>query len=138
MMGAFLVPIVSSNQRGLTHSLTCEQEVESPFTLVVVEDQEPTILTSQFFTSTEETALCGGLELNARARSKGEDRIEMILPISNRSEYDWQGSVKLRIGKTSVPVRVGEIAAGETEEATVTLPDLEGQTTVDGALLIGP
>jgi hypothetical protein len=139
MMGAFLVPIMSSNQRGLTHPLTCEQETESPFTLLVEEGQDPTILTSQFFTSEEETLLCGALDLNLRARSKGENRIEMILPIRNESDYAWHGSVKLRIGKTSVPIRVGEIAAGDSEVASVTLPNLpRGQTTVDGSLLIGP
>lgn len=139
MMGAFLIPIAASNLRGLTHVLTCEEEAETPFTLLVEEGREPTILTSQFFTAEDETTLCGGLELNLRARSRGEDRIEMILPIRNTSEFPWQGSVKLRIGDTSVPVRVGEIASGETERATVTLPGLaRGQTTVDGSLLIGP
>lgn len=138
MMGAFLIPIAASNLRGLTHVLTCEEETESPFTLLVEKGQEPTILTSQFFTAEEETTLCGGLELNPQARSKGEDRIEMILPIRNTSEFPWHGSVKLRIGDTTVPVRVGEIAAGETERAIVTLPGLRGQTTVDGSLLIGP
>jgi hypothetical protein len=139
MMGAFLIPIASSNLRGLTHVLTCQQEAETPFTLLVEEGQEPTILTSQFFTADEETTLCGGLELNPRARSKGENRIEMVLPIENTSRFPWHGSVKLRIGKTSVPVRVGEIGAGDTEQATVTLPGLaRGQTTVDGSLLIGP
>ena len=139
MMGAFLIPIASSNLRGLTHVLTCEEEAESPFTLLVEEGGEPTILTSQFFTVGEETTLCGGLELNPEARSRGRDRIEVILPIHNTSSYPWQGSVKLRIGDTSVPIRVGKIAAGETEQTSVTLPDLPaGQTTVDGSLLIGP
>ena len=144
MLGAFLIPIASSNLRGLTHVLTCEQETESPFTLLVEEGQPPTILTSQFFTADEETTLCssddgGGLELNPRARAAGNDQIEMVLPIHNSSDYPWEGSVKLVIGGTSVPVRVGEIASGETEEATVTLPNLDqGQTVVDGSLLIGP
>ena len=144
MLGAFLIPIASSNMRGLGHQLTCEQETESPFTLLIEEGQEPTIMTSQFFTTEDSTTLCanddgGGLELNPRARSRGNDRIEMVLPIKNTSEYPWEGSVKLVIGDTPVPVRVGEIAAGETEEAVVTLPNLgDGQTVVDGSLLIGP
>jgi hypothetical protein len=139
MLGAFLIPIAGSNLRGLTHVLTCQQEAKSPFTLLVEEGQEPTILTALGrFERGEETALCGGLELNPQARSKGENEIEMILPIKNTSEYPWQGSVKLRIGDTSIPVRVGEIGAGETESATVTIPDLQGQTVVDGSLLIGP
>ena len=139
MLGAFLIPIAGSNLRGITHVLTCQAETESPFTLLIEEGQEPTILTSQFFTAEEETALCGGLELNPRARSKGEDKIEMILPIRNTSEFEWQGSVKLKIGDVSYPVRVGAIEAGKTEEASVTLRDLDrGATTVDGSLLIGP
>jgi hypothetical protein len=138
MMGAFLVPILSSNQRGLTHLTTCQEEAESPFTLVVEEGREPTILTSQFFTAEDATAICG-LEFNIRARSRGQDRIEMILPIQNTTRFAWHGSVKLRIGKTSVPIRVGQIPAGKTEQATVTLPHLpRGQTMVDGSLLIGP
>jgi hypothetical protein len=144
MLGAFLIPIASSNMRGLGQLLTCEEQTESPFTLLVEEGQDPTILTSQFFTAEDKTTLCasddgGGLELNPRARSRGDDRIELVLPIKNTSEYPWEGSVKLVIGGTPVPVRVGQIEAGTTEEAVVTLPNLDqGETVVDGSLLIGP
>ena len=140
MLGAFLIPIGMSSLRGLTHVLTCQEEAETPFTLLIETQGAPTLLTSQFIEKEDEPTLCGGLELNMGARAGEDDEIEMILPIHNASDFVWQGSVKLVIGDTAVPVPIGRISPGDTEEAIVDLPSLPSgrATEVNGSLLIGP
>lgn len=43
LIGVFLIPIMSSSLRGLTHVLTCEGSVETPFSVVVEEGTDPIV-----------------------------------------------------------------------------------------------
>ena len=139
MIGVLLIPIGMSSLRGLTHVLTCEDEAETPFTLNVPEDGPPAITSSVTFTRGEETNTCGGLVLNMRVGPGDRPgRIDVTLPITNESPFTWQGSVELRLGRTQVPVDIGEIASGATEEDTVTVRVDPGVHEVNGSLLIGP
>jgi hypothetical protein len=138
LIGAFLIPIGMSSLRGLTHVLTCKESAESPFTLITPEGMEPQLLSSTRITKDDEEFLCGGLTLNMGARSEGPGQVSMILPITNNSEYVWQGSVTLVVGDTSIPADIGEIPAGETRTDTLELELDPGTLEVNGSLLIGP
>ncbi len=143
LLGAFLIPIGMSSLRGLTHVLTCKQSAETPFTLITPEGLEPQLLSSTRITKEDDALLCaddegGGLSLNMGARSEGPGKVSMILPISNRSKFLWQGTVTLVVGGTSIPVDIGEIPAGETREDIVPLNLKPGSLEVSGSLLIGP
>lgn len=139
MLGVLLIPIGMSSLRGLTHVLTCEDEAETPFTLLVPEDGPPAITSSVTITREDEAGACGGLFLNMRVGPGDKpNRVNVTLPITNRSEHPWQGSVELRLGGTQVPVDIGEIAAGATEEDTVEVRVDPGLHEVNGSLLIGP
>jgi hypothetical protein len=138
MLGAFLIPIGMSSLRGLTHLLTCQEEAATPFTLVTPEGLEPQLLSSTRISSEDEQFLCGGLSLNMGARAEGPGKVTMVLPITNNSEYLWQGTVTLQLGDTSIPVDIGSIPAGETRSDTVELNLESGTLEVTGSLLIGP
>ena len=138
LLGAFLIPIGMSSLRGLTHVLTCKEAAETPFTLITPEGMEPQLLSSSRITADTEEFLCGGLSLNMGARSQGPGRVDMILPITNHSEYLWQGSVTLVVGETSIPADIGKIPAGETRTDTLELTLEPGELEVNGSLLIGP
>lgn len=138
LLGAFLIPIGMSSLRGLTHVLTCKEAAETPFTLITPEGMEPQLLSSSRITADTEEFLCGGLSLNMGARSKGPGRVDMILPITNHSEYLWQGTVTLVVGDTSIPADIGKIPAGETRTDTLELTLEPGELEVNGSLLIGP
>jgi hypothetical protein len=138
MLGAFLIPIGMSSLRGLTHVLTCDDEVTTPFTLVVPERGEPTVVSSTTIERGQEGGLCGGLFVNPEAEAEGPGRVAMTLPIQNRTEFPWQGTVKLVLGDITVPVGIGEIPAGETESDTVHLDLDPGSHEISGSLLIGP
>jgi hypothetical protein len=124
-----------SSLRGLTHVLTCDQDVRTPFT---VNTGDPSITSSARFTRGEPAGLCGGLRLNMRVGPTGPGKIKVTLPITNESKYDWKGSVELKLGGTAVPVNIGKIKAGKTAEDTVEVKVAHDVTEIQGSLLIGP
>lgn len=65
-------------------------------------------------------------------------RVALRLPITNRTDFDWHGTVRLRVGDTVIPVDIGEVRAGRTGVATLTIKVPKGQLEVNGSLLIGP
>jgi len=138
MLGAFLIPIGMSSLRGLTHVLTCDEAVTTPFTLIVPDEGDPTVVSSTIIERGQEAGLCGGLFVNPQARAEGSRRVAMTLPIENRTEFPWQGTVKLVLGNITIPVDIGEIAAGERESDTVHLDLDPGSHEISGSLLIGP
>lgn len=141
LMGAFLIPITVSGLRGLTHILTCQEKVETPFTMSVPENGPPTVLSSTRIERGQEEGLCGGLLLDLRAKGGARDTVEMIVLITNNTQDLWRGTVQLALqGQTSVklPVDIGTIPPGETAQDTVEISLGSGTTEIGGSLLIGP
>ena len=137
LLGAFLIPIGMSSLRGLTHVLTCREEAEQPFTVIVTEGQ-PEVLSSMRIGPGDTGELCGGLTLETQARSFGSNKIVLIFPITNNTEHLWRGTVTAQVGDTSLPVNVGEVPAGETRKGQVGLVLDKGTTEINGSLLLGP
>src|SRR5437764_10153454 len=46
----------------------------------------------------------------------------IILPIANGTKHEWQGSVKLKLGGTTVPVRIGSIPRSEEHTSELQSP----------------
>lgn len=138
LLGAFLIPILLSSLQGLTHVITCQEATNVPFTVELPPGGQPTISSSQVITRDSAKGLCGGLHLDMRVGQEGSNKVKIILPITNNTKYDWQGSVKLNLGGTAVPVRIGNIAAGETRQDTIHFKVDPGTHEINGALLIGP
>lgn len=138
LMGAFLIPIITSSLRGLTHVLTCAEQAEIPFTLITPASGDPVIVSSRSITRDEPVGVCGGLVLDMGVGPAGQGRVALRLPITNNTEFDWQGSVRLKLGDSVVPVDIGQIKAGETGVDTVRIRVPSGQIEVNGLLLIGP
>lgn len=138
LLGTFLIPIGMSSLRGLTHLLTCQDEAEIPFTLIVPEDGAPVIVSSNVIERDAPEGVCGGLVLDMGVGPSDPGRVQLRLPITNNTDYDWQGSVSLQLGDTAVPVDIGEIRAGETKSDTITVRVDPGELEVNGSLLIGP
>ena len=136
LLGSFLIPVFLSSLRGLTHVLTCEERVETPFTFQIVPGAEPILVSSGPLQSAR--TLCGGLSVDLLARSAGDNRIGIEVPIRNESRSPWHGTVLLKLGEISLPVDVGEVASGETESDTLIVDLDPGLHRVSGSLLIGP
>jgi hypothetical protein len=138
MIGALLIPVGMSTLGGLTHVLTCDQQTNTPLSLMVPNKGAPVLTTSTRISEGESTSLCGGLTLNMGARVRRTGDIALVLPISNESAFAWRGTVKLLLGKTPIPVNIGEIGAGETASDTISVRLGPGTHQVTGSLLIGP
>jgi hypothetical protein len=138
LLAAFLIPILLSSLQGLTHVLTCQEATNVPFTVQLPAHGQPTISSSAVITRDQANGLCGGLHLDLKVGQESNNKVKIILPIQNGTKHDWQGSVKLNLGGTTVPVRIGSIPAGATKEETIHFHVDPGTHEINGSLLIGP
>ena len=138
LLGAFLIPIFLSSLQGLTHVLTCQQKTDVPFTVELPPHGQPTISSSSVITRATAGGLCGGLHLDMRVGSEGPNKVKITLPIQNGTRYDWEGTVKLKLGGADVPVRIGRVPAGKTRQDDISFHVDPGTHEINGSLLIGP
>ena len=138
LIGVFLIPIMSSSLRGLTHVLTCEGSVETPFSVVVEEGFDPIVLSATQLVAGEETGLCGGIDVDFRAFATGSNQVSLTLVIVNETDDPWRGTIDLELDQVRVPVSIGLVSAGTEESETITLNLNEGESEITGSLLLGP
>jgi hypothetical protein len=138
LLAVFLIPVGMSSLRGLTHVLTCSEEAASTFTLINEDGQEPMLLSSTVIERDASPFLCGALTLDMAAASAGPGAVALTVPITNHGEDTWNGTVQLELGRTSIPLAIGRIPAGQTVEDQVTVRLAPGAQELSGALLIGP
>lgn len=150
LLATMLIPVGVSSLRGLTHILTCNETVATPFALVIEPEEEPTVISATTIERGEEEVaepskaaavsgrLCGGLSVDLAATTAGPGRVVMDVPITNHTEFPWQGTVLFRVGKTPIPIDIGRIEPGETGSDTVDFSLGPGDHEVSGTLLIGP
>jgi hypothetical protein len=137
-VGVFLVPLALSSLRGLTHILVCAEEAGTPFTLAVPNEGRQHLTSSARMARGHQEGICGGLSLDLAARDAGHGKVAVVVPITNGSNFGWQGTVKLELGSTSLPVRIGSIPPGHTRSDKLTLRLPPGTHELNGSLLIGP
>jgi hypothetical protein len=139
LLAAFLIPVGTSSLRGLTHVLTCRQKTEVPFTLIVPPDGPAVIVSSTTISRDTPEGVCGGLLLDVGVAPTSRPRhVALRLAITNRTDFDWQGTVSLQLGGTNIPVDIGEIRHGRTAVGNVLVRAPQGQTDLQGSMLIGP
>jgi len=139
LLGIFLIPVANSTLRGLTHVLTCEAAVDATLQIDNTVGDDSVLLSADTITADDEDGLCGGLSVDLQLASTTDDAADVVVEIVNDTDVDWQGSVELEFSGISVPVAIGDIAAGETATDTITL-SIEPDRTyeISGTLLIGP
>lgn len=138
LLGTFLIPIGTSSLRGLTHVLTCSEDTETPFTVVLKRNEAPAILSSASIDRGDDAGLCGGLILTTRVGIVSPGRIRITFPITNGTAFPWEGSMSLKFKGTTIPVSIGRVDPGETRAESVTVKIEPGTTEIGGSLLIGP
>jgi hypothetical protein len=144
LLGVLLIPIGTSNLRGLTHILTCQESAAAPFTIQVPEDGPPSIQSSATIErnpdgSVPDQSVCGGLTLDMSIGGDSEDTADVTLAIINGTEYGWRGSVQLQLDDIDIPIDIGEIDAGDTATEDFQLHlDSGNSYQIEGDLLIGP
>lgn len=137
LAGVLIIPIVQSSLRGFDHLLTCTEQVETPFQ-VIITDGLPIVTGSTTLEPGDPTVFCGGLGVEISVGPSTEADVRVFVDLDNTSDVDWFGTVDLSVGSTRVPVDLGKVSSGSsrTESIDVQLP--EGTTAFSGSLLIGP
>lgn len=158
LVGALLIPLVTSNTQGLSHLLFCRAEVAQPFAVApgaVDTGEETAQVTSSTAISRDDdlagssfegdaavTDFCDGVRAEVSAQPLSGDRVLLNVAIVNDSTVPWRGSIALAAqgsaGAADLTAAIGEVAPGERGEATLELRVPEGQTDIDGTLLLGP
>lgn len=137
LFGVFLLPIVLSSMRGLTHVVSCQQGISKPFEVTFDSLGEP-LLTGSSVVEAADDPVCQMLQSDISMRAAGPSRIEVTIPVKNEGHDPWQGTVSLMVGEVEIPVRIGLIPPGETRAETLVLNLPNGVTGFTGELLIGP
>lgn len=138
VFGSFLIPVGFSSLRGLTHTVTCEEQSATPFSVQTLEANPATITTSKVFDRGEPVTLCEGLVLDMGVTPVSEDSVDVALKVTNTSQKNWKGSVSLKVGSSRVPVDIGLLRPQQTREETLSLSAAGGPRTIEGTLFVGP
>ncbi|MDF1597454.1 MAG: hypothetical protein P1T08_15355 [Acidimicrobiia bacterium] len=138
LVGVFLIPIMTSSLRGLTHVLTCTGQVETPFTVVIEEGSEPIVLSATQLVAGEDKTLCGGIDVDFQARAFEGNRVALTVVLFNETADPWRGTINLELGQARIPISIGLVAPGAEDVETVVLTLDQGESEISGSLLIGP
>ena len=138
LFGVFLIPVVLSSLRGLTHVVSCSAEIASPFEVAVGSDARPVITGSALVEAGVEPPCGGDLDVDISVSAQGPDEIAVTVPITNNGTASWRGTVRLLVGDTVIPFQIGLVPAGQTRSETIILRLPDGTTGFSGSLLIGP
>lgn len=132
-----LIPIGQSSLRGIDHILTCSEQVQTPFQ-VILTDGVPIVTGSTFIEPGDPLLLCGGLAIEISVGPSQSRDVRVFATLTNQSGADWFGTVDLSVGAVRVPIDIGRVPSGSslTESLDLSLP--EGATEFGGSLLIGP
>lgn len=138
----FLIPVGMSTLRGISHVLTCEDEVGTPISIVPGPDkgQPPIVASSQIFEAGQDSLICESLtvELAVGEFSEARGAVELIVGATNRSDVDWHGTMQLKMGRDSIPLPIGKVQAGQSVQRSAWVRGFDDQLEIDGTLLIGP
>lgn len=148
LLGIFLIPVTASSLRGLTHVLTCSDEVAATLTVDTSTTGDGAVLGSADTTTRDRgadpgpgpdgDALCGGLVAELDLATTSADRAEVTASVTNETPDDWKGTIELRFEGTTIPVSIGRIGSGETETDTIELRVRPGRVyEISATLLIG-
>ncbi len=138
LFGVLLIPIALSSMRGLSHTLTCSEQVESPFQVFLEPGSPPVMTGAATLTPDGGGGLCGGLLVSVEVVALDDGRVRVTVPITNTTDADWFGTVQFEVAGTRIPLDLGKVRAGETRQAGFALNLPAGVTEFDGRLLVGP
>lgn len=137
MAGVLLIPIGQASLRGIDHILTCSEQVETPFQ-VIITDGVPIVTGSFAIEEGDPLLFCGGLGVEISVGPSSERDVTVFATLTNESSVDWFGTVDLSVGAVRIPIDLGRVPSGSSLSESVELSLDEGVTEFGGSLLIGP
>ena len=137
MVAILLIPIGQSSLRGIDHILTCSEQVQTPFQ-VILTDGVPIVTGSTSLEAGDPLLFCGGLGVEISVGPSQMRDVRVFATLANESNADWFGTVDLSVGTVRIPIDIGRVPSGSTLSESIDLSLGEGVTEFGGFLLIGP
>ena len=134
----FLIPVLLSSLRGLTHVVSCTREIARPFSVAVGDETSPIITGSAVVEAGAQPACGDEIRVDVSVAERGPNEIAVTIPIANDGASAWRGTVRLQVGTTVIPFDIGLVPPGQTRSETIVLRLPDGTTGFSGSLLIGP
>lgn len=152
LVGVLVIPVLTSSLGGIGQLLSCTADIEQPFSIAALGDDQPQVTSSvrvsreehsaDFIGTEDAIAFCNGVTAELSATPIDGERVTLNLTIINDSELPWQGSIGVEADGVDIEVDVtrpiGSVPAGETRTAKLELRVPEGQTELAGTVLLGP
>ncbi len=153
LVGVLVIPLLTTNNGGLSHLLFCSAEVAQPFAVAAVDADDPQVTSSISFDretldmnpfrgADEVTSVCDGVTAEVSAEPLDRDRVLLTVTIINESTVPWRGSIGLAAdgaaSDADLTASIGEVGPGAQGSATMELRVRAGQTELNGTLLLGP
>lgn len=156
LVGVLIIPLLTTNNGGLSHLLFCTAEVAQPFAIAAAVDDDPQVTSSTSIDRADvesegagafegrpaATAECEGVRAEVSAEPIDHERVRLTVTIINDSEIAWRGSIGLaatgQARRADLTAAIGEVKPGERGSASLELRVADGQTDIDGTLLLGP
>jgi hypothetical protein len=139
MLGAsLLIPLGTSNLRGLHHLVSCTDEIDQTFSVTAINATQAIITGSTSVVREPPTAECSAVSMNMRVRPDGRGSVLIILPVVNETDRPWSTSVVLRIDDLKTSVSVGKVNPGQTKTKQLRVQLTRELQSITGTLLVGP
>jgi hypothetical protein len=138
LAASLLIPLATTNLRGLHHLVSCTDEVDQTFSVTAINATQAIVTGSTSIVRKPPEGDCAAVKMNMRVRPDGKGFVLVTLPVVNETNRAWQTSVIMQLDglKTSVPV--GRIPAGATRTKVVRLRLTRDLQSITGTLLVGP
>jgi hypothetical protein len=138
LVAVLLIPLGTTNLRGLHHLVSCTEELDQTFAVTAVDADRAIITGSTSVVREPPTGKCAAVSMNMRVRSDGRGFILITLPVTNETDRSWSTSVKLKIDGLTTSVSVGRVPPGETRSKQVRIRLTRELQSITGTLLVGP
>jgi hypothetical protein len=138
LLASFLIPVATSNLRGVTHLLECTGPTQETFEVFWTKSNKAIITGSSVIEPTNTTGLCQDVDADMSLRPGTEGRVLVTVRVRNDRSKNVQATIVVDTGTLQVPVRLGTMRAGTTTSRQVTLRGGRNVTVVRTRLLVGP
>jgi hypothetical protein len=138
LLGSFLIPIMSSNLRGITHLVDCRAPTREAFEVSWDEQNRAVITGSSTVTAEDSDGICTDVDADVGIRPAGPGRVLATVRVRNDRATSVLATVIFDTGSQRVPVKLGRVLPGSTSSDRITVRGGKRVTQIRTELVVGP
>jgi hypothetical protein len=138
MLGAFLLPVVTGNLRGVTHLIDCTAPTREAFEVFWTASNRAVITGSSTIEAGDRQGVCDDVDADVAVRPGAENRVIVTVRVTNGRSEAIHATVQIDTGTQRVPVRLGTVGPRTQSSDRVVLRAGRRVTSISTTLLVGP